>query len=201
MSGMVNKEEIKRDLYFNNLCSKITFIDDICWYSLLLYKLHQIEFYAVHPMDDNRAGDALGHRLEYERDFNTSSGMGDGPATVLEVLVGIAIRFSFIVSKIDEDLTKYCFWHLLDNLGLTKMDDDNYYQMGGDVAVCEIIGNWLSRSYSVDGEGGIFPMGRPRFNQREVEIFYQMNQYASDPRCEEWLRSVRKDWSEPDGMA
>lgn len=198
---VARKEEIAYDVYFKYLCSQVEFIDDIRRYSLLLYRLHSIEFYAVHPMDENRAGDALGHRLEYERDFNASSAMGGRPATVLEVLIGIAIRFSFIVSKIDEDLTKHCFWHLLDNLGLEQMSDDNYHQMGGDVAVEEIISTWLSRSYSIDGEGGIFPMDRPRFNQREVEIFYQMNQYVSDPRCEEWLGSIRKDWSEPDGMA
>ena len=176
--------------YFDYLKQQINYLDANDDYSILLETLHGIEFIFIHPMDENRAGDAIHFRVEYEHIKNTTTELWDSIPSVFEVLVSLAIRMNYIFANTDEDLTKDCFWCMLDNLGLRGMDDVHFAEMGGEVAVYEIVTRWMSRSYDISGEGGLFPMARPRGNQREVELFYQMNQWASDPNGIEFKRRV-----------
>lgn len=183
-------ESSYRDRYFKHLCQTIEFIDPSHPdYEFLLLDLMDIEFYAVHPMDENRIGDAANYRAVYFRDYGIPSGMEGTPCSFLEVLVALAKRFGFLVSGLSEDLTKYCFWKMIENCGLSVFDNLHYHQNGGKLEVWEIVTRIMDRTYEINGVGGLFPMRCPKQNQREVELFYQMNQYIQDPNGLEFVRT------------
>lgn len=173
------------DKYFKWLKSQVEFLDFPETYDRLFVILNEKIFTYKHPMDKNRALEALQLRDDYRRETGRR-GISNGlPATVLEVLVSIAKRMNYICASFDEDRTKEIFWRLLANLDLSRMSDPYYEDTGGDGRVGIILNNFLERNYNPDGRGGLFPMDKPRQDQREVEIWYQMNQYLSDPNGED----------------
>lgn len=171
--------------YFKWLKEKVDFLDFPDTYNQLFAVLYNTEFIWKHPMDKNRATDAINLRLEYHLETGLNAPGKHMPANVLEVLISLAKRMNFISSSFDEDRTKIIFWRLLSNLDLSRMDDPNYLNIGGDDRVDIILTRWMNRLYESDGRGGLFPMQKPRQNQREIEIWYQMNQYLSDPNGED----------------
>ena len=69
---------------------------------------------------------------------------------------------------------------MIHNLGLDIFDDENYTDNGGNAAIFEIVASWLDRTYSYDGEGGLFPLRNPDYDQRDAEIWYQMQAYLEE---------------------
>lgn len=168
--------------YFNWLKNKVDFLDFPEKYDQLFMALYNTEFVWGHPMDRNRAFEGQDIRAEYKSETGHNFPINLSiPANVLEVLIAITKRMNFICSSFDEDKTKIIFWRLMANLDLAGMSDPYYIMNGGDVMVEAILTKWMKRRYEPDGRGGIFPMAEPRENQREVELWYQMNQYLSDP--------------------
>lgn len=175
--------------YFEWLKNKVDFLDFPEKYDNLFMALYNTEFIWVHPMDRNRAFEGQDLRAEYSNETVSKIPIGISvPANVLEVIIAITKRMNFICSSFDEDKTKIIFWRLIANLGLAEMSDPNYIRFGGDGRVEAILTNWMERRYEPDGRGGLFPLAEPRENQREVELWYQMNQYLNDPNGED-LRS------------
>lgn len=170
--------------YFEWLKNQVDFLDFPEAYDKLFLALYMTEFTWKHPMDRNRALEAIEIRSGYVQDTGTTISF-TLPVNVLEVLISIARRMNFICSSFDEDKTKIIFWRLLSNLGLTAMVDSKYQKLDGDNRVEFILDIWMERLYGKDGRGGIFPMDNPRQNQREVELWYQMNQYLNDPNGED----------------
>ena len=172
--------------YLKWLISKVEFLDFPEKYDRLFSALHRREFIWKHPMDKNRASDALELRNRYFVETGLKAPWHPVQATVLEVLISIASSMDFICSPLDEDNTKIIFWKLMSNLGLSDVSDLYYESLGGDTFVYQIIDRFMNREYDVDGRnGGLFPMKKPRQNQREVELWYQMHQYLSDPNGED----------------
>ena len=106
------------------------------------------------------------------------------PCTMLEMIIGISKRMSEqLMDEDGEDKTAQYFWEIMENLGLTCMDDDNF---GWDTGLaqkkiaktCEIL---CKRQYNPDGTGGgMFPMpGVLGINQKKMEIWYQMQEYIN----------------------
>ncbi len=138
---------------------------------LLLY-LHRLDFYSIFPRDDNRAAD--GERLRSEFEFTENADaeelMGQ-PCSMLEMLIALSMRLSDLMYVLDEevDIPKW-FWLLIDNLGLT-----NNYQRN-DV----LVRRFLERRYSPNGKGGLFPLQNPKYDQTQIEIWYQMQEYVQE---------------------
>lgn len=174
------------DLYYQWLKSQVEFLDFPETYDRLFMALNKKIFSYKHPMDKNRASEALELRDEYRKEVGKRAPSPNiAPPSVLELLVSIAKRMNYICASFDEDRTKELFWRLLANLDLSRMSDPYYEQFGGDSRVDIILNTFLERTYEADGRGGLFPMAKPRQNQREVELWYQMNQYLSDPNGED----------------
>lgn len=174
------------DLYYQWLKSQVEFLDFPETYDRLFAALNEKIFTYKHPMDKNRALEALELRNEYRKETSRRGPSPDAfPPTVLELLVSIAKRMNYICASFDEDRTKELFWRLLANLDLSRMSDPYYERLGGDGRVDIILNTFLERTYAANGRGGLFPMAKPRQNQREVELWYQMNQYLSDPYGED----------------
>lgn len=172
--------------YFEWLKKQVEFLNFPERYDKLFSILHKREFIWKHPMDRNRGSEALELRNLYFEETGKKAPYHPAQATVLELLVSISKRMNFICTQYDEDKTKVIFWRLIANLGLNDMYDRHYDYLGGDDAANYIIGRFLDREYDADGtNGGLFPMANARQNQREIELWYQMNQYLSDPNGED----------------
>ncbi len=165
--------------YFHWLVKQVCFIDSDECYVLLLNHLHSTNFYAILPNDENRARDGLDIREAFYSEH--SEQVPNEDCSFLEFLFALSKKMNYICAAFDEDKTKEIFWRLLLNIDLASMSDRNYGEKGGDIFIDEVLNRVMDRKYEVNGYGGLFPMRKPRQNQREVEIWYQMNQYLSDP--------------------
>lgn len=85
---------------------------------ILLKKLHQIDFYWVVELDENRALDGQNLREEFASltDFDDYSDLS-GACSMLEFMIGLAKRMSFLDCKEgEEDKIDLFFWEQLSNL-------------------------------------------------------------------------------------
>lgn len=172
--------------YFEWLKSQVDFLDFPTQYTRLFSILHSTPFVWKHPMDENREIEARKElRSNYVQEIGRTISFTE-PSSVLEVIIQISKRMNYICASFDEDKTKLIFWRLIANLGLDRLDDPHYEYLGGDQHVNYILSRLVNREYDIDGNnGGLFPMANSRENQREVELWYQMNQYLSDPNGED----------------
>jgi hypothetical protein len=145
-------------------------------YSLLIEHAFRTEFYWSVPNDDNRVADGVDLRHEFldsigaERDKNFM----EIECSILEMLVALCRHLAF-----NSNLTpRFWFTKLLDNLAIAHLTDLVYKSRPGSSDIADMA--WhdiVYRNYKRNGDGGLFPLKRPRQDQREVEIWYQMSAY------------------------
>lgn len=142
-------------------------------YTQLMLCLFNIPFEAVIERDNNRMDDAMSLRSEYGQ----FSYFMEGIPNVLEVLIALAIRIEdeYIGDPSDLD-PEPIFWEMCCNLGLERYTDRFF----NSDRVYEIIVDWLDRDFDPNGEGSIFPIKNPSQDQRDVEIWSQMQEYLSE---------------------
>lgn len=162
---------------FDLVCSK-RFAKAISYRKLLSY-LHSITFNYSIPNDVNRADDGidLRYRFALMHDYLDVPECLDGPCSVFEMMVALAIRCE--ESIMDDpnigDRTGQWFWEMIKNLGLKPMSDDRFDK---DV-VDNIIDRFLNREYEPDGRGGLFRIRQCKYDLRTVEIWYQLCWYLN----------------------
>lgn len=164
--------------YFDFLYNIIE-TEDSFDYLLMLQHLHRIEFYALIPNDDNRASDGLYLRETFinKRGQHALSFCPEGPCTVFEMLVGLSLRLEFETLQSEWEKTpSEWFWILLDNLGLSNINNKLYCDEGYNFIVTNVT-LFLERRYKSNGKGGLFPLKKPKKDQKKVEIWYQMSAY------------------------
>jgi len=172
---------MKENRYFDYLCFLIGRSQE---YSILLEKLHDIEFYSLIPNDYNRGADGQYLRSIFldEVGHTWSTSLPEMECSLLEMLIGLANRLEFETaqSKWEKSPNEW-FWILIDNLDLSGCTNDAYIKSE---CVCkkidEICDRLLSRGYEYDGNGGLFPLKDPKKDQRRVEIWYQMSAYVME---------------------
>lgn len=140
-------------------------------------------FYEIIPNDSNRAQDGMDLRLEYRKKYRVD-GRYPLECSVLEMLIGVARRMEYLTrdpNEISGDQTSTWFWALIANLDLIDFTDD--------VALSNFITNrritrtfdlMIARSYDWTGRGGLFPLKDPRDDQRNLEIWSQMNLWLGE---------------------
>jgi hypothetical protein len=139
--------------------------------------MHNTEFVWFVPNDGNRLGDGEELRKDYFR-YELDSIYEEGILDIefvsfLEVLIGLSRRLAWGMS--DSDNPQYWAWHLIKNLGLSKMSDP--LTIGKREQINETLYNVIWRSYHRDGSGGFFPLQKTIKDQTKVEIWYQMQEY------------------------
>jgi hypothetical protein len=143
----------------------------------LAQQLYTKEFIWLVPNDDNRISD--GKDLRYK--FLEEEGLAladvdpywlDEGCSMLEMLIALSQRLSF---EADEVPAKW-FWEMMDNLDLSHYSDSVYNEEMADL-VDETLDRVIWRTYSPNGDGGLFPLRRARKDQRKVELWYQLNEY------------------------
>lgn len=140
----------------------------------LLRQMHSIEFIWLVPNDDNRVGDGRDLRYEWVTEFHIGARATrewlDRGCSFLEMLIALCRRIAF---EADGQVDTW-FWHLVDNLGLSGCTDRSNYNV---YEVDDRIQTVIFRTYQRNGRGGLFPMRHARKDQRDVELWYQMNAY------------------------
>lgn len=143
--------------------------------NLLLIHLHLLEWYSVLDKDHSREEDGKNIRERFKRDTSfINYDSIDGPCTVLECLYGIAERMDFFCTPPEfQSMAWMYFWLLLQN---AKISGNGLDIRKIDAAVDRV----MSRTYSVKGVGGLFPLRQTDANQVGTEIWYQMASFINE---------------------
>lgn len=149
-------------------------------YRKLLTHLHTITFTYSIPNDVNRAEDGIDLRYRFVLSRNQDALLRylDGPCSVLEMMVALAIRCEETIMDNPDigDRTTQWFWRMIANLGLNSMTDDIF----DEYVVNDIVERFLNREYEPDGHGGLFIIRNCRQDLRTVEIWYQLCWYLDN---------------------
>lgn len=89
---------------------------------------------------------------------------------MLELFVGLARRLAFEMSSEQDEW----FWELLENIDIAKYNDSVHIPIR---EVEDKLDRVIYRTYRRNGHGGLFPLMRPNADQRDVELWYQLNAY------------------------
>lgn len=175
------KEEVQSRYFqwmFDLVCGK-RYAKEISFRRLLEH-LHNTEFIFSIPRDENRAEDGIDLRYRFVRIIHKRNYLDylDGPCSVLEMMVALAIRMEESVMDDPEygDRTGQWFWGMVVNLGLGSMTDSRYDER----YVNDILDRFLDQDYEPDGRGGLFTVRNTDVDLRSVEIWYQMCWYLDE---------------------
>jgi hypothetical protein len=147
-------------------------------YRRLFELLHRTEFVYFVPHDENRADDGISLRYHYcvSHECEDLEQYLDGPCSILEMMVALAIREEHIMSDPDRgDRTAQWFWTMISSLGLSGMTDYNFDKE----FVNDSIAKFLNREYSPDGKGGLFTVRKWKRDARTAEIWHQLLAYLN----------------------
>ena len=172
-----SNEEIK-ETYFQFLSEMVENKTYDEQYLIFLRWLHSHIFTYFVPNDDNRAGDGIYLREEFQNHTNFANLSAlNGPCSMLEMLIGLSIRMDFQTSTSRAVLTEKWFWFFIRNLNL-KVFYSRDRELEKKKQINEIIlKKLLERTYLPTGKGGLFPLNKAIRDQRKVEIWYQMADY------------------------
>lgn len=137
----------------------------------LLRQLHEKEFVGWFPNDINRVreGQLLRHEFCRIRELTMTTETDLG-CSMLEMLIALSGRLSFETER----RPKWWFWHLMRNIGLENYSDDVAFTQE---EVDDVLDRIIWRTYSPTGQGGLFPLEEHPQDQREVELWFQLNAY------------------------
>lgn len=177
---MKNENRIRSDYFewmYDLMCDN-RFADTITYRQLFTF-LHNTEFTYFVPYDENRADDgiALRYRFCLLHDCEDMEYCLDGPCSVLEMMVALAIRCEerIMLDPIKGDRTAQWFWTMMSSLGLSSMTDYNF----NDWLVNDIVTRFLNREYEPDGRGGLFTVKGWERDARDAEIWHQLMAYLN----------------------
>jgi hypothetical protein len=166
------------NLYFNWLCAKVVHVENptpSLTYDTLLRTLHNTEFVWLISGDDNRAEDGV----ELRRNFLIEAGIPDNPewrnlgCSMLEMLIAFSKRAEYMT----ENRAHEWFWIFIRNM---ELDDCTDASGMTPEEIGEVLYRIVWRQYNYNGDGGLFPISRPKRDQTQVEIWYQFCEYLLD---------------------
>lgn len=169
-----------RGEYFDwllNIVCEHRFANEISYRKLLSY-LYNTKFVCRINGDISRVNDGFSLRNR----FAESIGFDDsyfseslrGPASILEVMIALAIRCEETIMDDPRfgDRTGQWFWGMISSLGLSGMIDSQFDKRYVD----RVVARFLRREYKPNGEGGLFTVNGFGDLRRE-EIWTQLCWY------------------------
>jgi len=147
-------------------------------YHFLMQQLYQTDFVSIVPNDDNRAQDGIELRNRFLDKGGILAFIDDRPCSILEMLIGLSFRMEDIL--LDEAFAmsaSECFWLFLKNLDLDYIDDHMFLHHEVELEIEEKLNILNDREYERNGKGGLFPLNKPKRDQRKIEVWYQMSDY------------------------
>ena len=158
-------------------------------YWRVIRRLFKRQFISLVKNDDNRIGDAITLRRQFESEFGYPERYMDymcgvDECNMLEMMVAFAMRIqSDIMWDPDtEDRTAFWFWTMLSNAGLDmEACQDGYFNKDQLINLENLLDRVIYRTYSKTGIGSFFPLEKfqnaPKNSKRDlrkVELWYQM---------------------------
>jgi hypothetical protein len=141
-------------------------------------------------MDKNRWEDGIRYRsifaMEHEHgkqpDADSLTNYLDdilGGCNMLELILSLADRMQYEMEEsVFDRPIGWWFNELIANLGLDIYTNSEILQNeSAYFEVSNILENVIFHRYSVDGNGGLFPIDNSQYNQRDSELIIQMNNY------------------------
>lgn len=147
-------------------------------YRLLITHLHSVEYRYTLPDDSSRAskGQNLRYHFSWENEQDIDDEVLRAPCTVLEMLVSLAEDVEhYILGVPGKDSTEEWFWIMMANLGLDKMDDQNFNIF----YINEKLNTLMLRAYDRNGNGGLFPQFSYVRDARVTGLWQQASDYFS----------------------
>lgn len=169
-------------LYFDYLTNLIDSDGKIFEYTGLLEYLYNCQFVWLSniPLDENRAIDGIQLRTSYAKllspqDVNMfSEVVFNKPCSMLEMLIALADRLTYIVSSLDR--SNY-FWLFIDNLGLNIYNDSSYNPMAVNSIVQAFI--YGKKVNPADANPPLLFPCREVYNNLDKDLYMQANYYLS----------------------
>ena len=156
---------------------------------MLLHQLYCKPFYWVVRGDTRLIDDTLEMRAYYQSIWHSNLPEDMG-VNVLEVLNCLALRMSNMIFDHNQ---KEWFWEFMHNLKLDKFSDRKFATESASDIVNLRLATWLTRNYSPNGRGGIFPISAISFfegngnayktDQTRLSIYEQAIMYARTNYC------------------
>lgn len=180
------QDEIKNEYFewlYNMVCQN-RYSGPTSFRKLLMY-LHSVEFRYSIREDENRAEDGLDLRWRFAcvGEYTFSRAVNhyyvadciDGPCSVLEMMVGLAVRCeeNIMDDPAIGDRTAQWFWGMVTSLGLGAMIDSRFDKGRAE----EIVERFLNREYESNGKGGLFTIKDSDCDLRDIEIWRQLCRY------------------------
>ena len=176
-------------LYFEWLYSQVMDMQNtnlVSSFSHVCMHLHSVEFNDSVPYDENRTKEGLELREEFIAAHSSVIDIedyaelhGSSKATVLEMMIALARRAALLYDP-DRITAQIWFGMFLDNLRLTMYNDAHYRASRDDIKIARIVARFNNRTYAMNGRGGMFPLRKPRSDQRNVELWFQMGAYMTE---------------------
>ena len=146
-------------------------------YDILMRKLHDTDFRWVIGRDENRMNYGLSLRYDFFDDVEVSGGAFMRPCSVLEMLIGLAIRLdSEYVGDPGDPHPEELFWSMICNMRLNEMDNEHF----NETKCNKILDIWLDREFRDDGFGSPFPLKNVTFDSTNEEIWKQAMAYLTE---------------------
>ncbi len=144
-------------------------------YYNIMKMLYTKEFVWIILKDENRAAEGLELRREFleDRGFTPDPSFLELGCDMLELFVGLARRFEYLWDAPISDR----FWFLMGSLGLEAFNDSVSIP---EELVLDRLDRFMWRQYDYDGTGGLFPLKNPQQDQRNVELWFQMNYWSME---------------------
>lgn len=144
-------------------------------YSLLLKQLFDTPFVYLLERDANRAHDGLDLRDRYSYEAGVDLDISSS-CSVLEMMIALSIRCETDVMYDPSrgDRTYIWFWMMIDNLGLSGMQNGSYDRL----KIKYTLMRFMNRNYDTDGKGSLFRIVGAKGMENE-EIWYQMNTFLN----------------------
>lgn len=142
-------------------------------YSKLLKAMRRKAFTWTIPNDENRANDGKNLRTKFYMECGYTEEI-KGACSFLEMSIALAMRIHNDIFEHDPgSRPSRWFWLMMENCGLDAYTDECFDEL----MVNKLMDRVIRRRYSKTGKGGFFPLKRPQADQKEVEIWYQMQQF------------------------
>lgn len=151
--------------------------------------LNDIPFRYTLKRDENRLGDGLflrndknGFKIpdEFMDDIDILEEFDTRSPSVMEVLVALAIRVdNEIIGDPADPHPEEFFMEMIKNLGLDRLRKGCHKEH----EIIKIIQIWINREFESNGRGSPFPVRYDHRDQRDLEIWDQMNSYV----CENYI--------------
>lgn len=151
-------------------------------YRKMLHTLYDVEFFTTDELDENRIYDGCKLRYRFGEEAKIPNSvmnkkLDESTCSVLEVMVALSIRMEDTIMGDPDygDRTTMWFWTMVKSLGLYDMKDDVFdydYTM-------HTISRLLHKDYEPNGEGSLFTVRNSNKDFRDMDIWYQMSEFAN----------------------